>query len=84
MRLNLILFGILIIFSLTLVNSKHQYRNNYSQLDQENKKTFELRDEQTKLQIEESEKSSNDRIKEIATKKLGMFEPKKSSIRVIK
>ncbi|MBL6685341.1 MAG: cell division protein FtsL [Methylophilaceae bacterium] len=84
MRLNLILFGILIIFSLTLVNSEHQYRNNYSQLDQENKKTFELRDEQTKLQIEESEKSSNDRIKEIATKKLGMFEPKKSSIRVIK
>ena len=84
MRLNLILFGILIIFSLTLVNSEHQYRNNYSQLDQENKKTFELRNEQTKLQIEESEKSSNDRIKEIATKKLGMFEPKKSSIRVIK
>jgi len=84
MRLNLILFGILIIFSLTLVHSEHQYRNNYSQLDQENKKTFELRDEQTKLQIEESEKSSNDRIKEIATKKLGMFEPKKSSIRVIK
>ena len=84
MRLNLILFGILIIFSLTLVNSEHQYRNNYSQLDQENKKTFELRDEQTKLQIEESEKSSNDRIKEIATKKLGMFEPKKSSIRAIK
>ena len=84
MRLNLILFGILIIFSLTLVNSEHQYRNNYSQLDQENKKTFELRDEQTKLQIEESEKSSNDRIKEIATKKLGMFDPKKSSIRVIK
>lgn len=84
MRLNLILFGILIIFSLTLVNSEHQYRNNYSQLDQETKKTFELRDEQTKLQIEESEKSSNDRIKEIATKKLGMFEPKKSSIRVIK
>lgn len=84
MRLNLILFGILIIFSLTLVNSEHQYRNNYSQLDQENKKTFELRDEQTKLQIEESEKSSNDRIKEIASKKLGMFEPKKSSIRVIK
>lgn len=69
---------------MTLVNSEHQYRNNYSQLDQENKKTFELRDEQTKLQIEESEKSSNDRIKEIATKKLGMFEPKKSSIRVIK
>ena len=37
MRLNLILFSLLIIFALALVNSKHQYRNNYSQLDEENK-----------------------------------------------
>ncbi len=74
----------LIIFALTLVNSEHQYRNNYSQLDRENKLTFELRDEQTKLQIEESEKSGNDRINEIATKKLGMYVPKKLDKRILK
>lgn len=84
MRLNLILFSMLIIFALTLVNAEHQYRNNYSQLDRENKLTFELRDEQTKLQIEESEKSGNDRINEIATKKLGMYVPKKLDKRILK
>jgi len=31
----------LIIFALTLVNAEHQYRNNYSQLDRENKLTYE-------------------------------------------
>ena len=74
----------LIIFALTLVNAEHKYRNNYSQLDRENKLTFELRDEQTKLQIEESEKSGNDRINEIATKKLGMYAPKKLDKRILK
>lgn len=84
MRLNLILFSLLIIFALALVNSKHQYRNNYSQLDEENKLTFKLRDEQTKLQIEESEKSGNDRISQLAKKKLGMHIPKKSEKRILR
>jgi cell division protein FtsL len=75
MRLNLILFFALIIFSLATVNSEHQYRKKYSKLDIENKKTLELRDEKTKLQLEESDKSGNERIEQIAKKKLRMHNP---------
>ena len=44
MRLNLILFLVLIIFALATINSEHQYRRNYSKLDMENKKTMELKE----------------------------------------
>ena len=56
MRLNLILFVVLIVFALATINYEHQYRRNYSKLDMEKKKTMELKDEQTKLQLEESDK----------------------------
>ena len=69
MRLNLILFLVLIIFALATVNSEHKYRKKYSKLDVENKNTLELRDETTKLQLEESDKSGNERIEQIAKKK---------------
>jgi len=76
MKLNLILFIVLIIFAIATINSEHQYRRNYSKLDLENKKTLELRDEQTKLQLEESDKSGTERIENIAKKKLKMRIPK--------
>ena len=66
MRLNLILFIVLIIFAIATINSEHQYRRNYSKLDLENKKTLELRDEQTKLQLEESDKSGTERIETVS------------------
>ena len=75
MRLNLILFLVLIIFALATVNSEHQYRKKYSKLDVENKNTLELRDETTILQLEESDKSGNERIEQIAKKKLNMRNP---------
>ena len=52
-----------------------QYRKKYSKLDVENKNTLELRDETTKLQLEESDKSGNERIEQIAKKKLNMRNP---------
>ena len=75
MRLNLILFLVLIIFTLATINSEHQYRRNYSKLDMENKKTMELKDEQTKLQLEVSDKSGVERIENIARNKLKMYIP---------
>ena len=75
MRLNLILFLVLIIFALATINSEHQYRRNYSKLDMEKKKTMELRDEQTKLQLEVSDKSGVERIENIARNKLKMYIP---------
>ena len=58
MRLNLILFIVLIVFALATINAEHQYRVNYSKLDIENKRTLELKEEKTKLQLEESDKSA--------------------------
>ena len=84
MRLNLILYVVLIFFAIATVNSEHQYRNNYSRLDIEKKTTSELRDEKTKLEVEESDKSGNQRIQTIASEKLKMYVPNKKQVKVIK
>ena len=84
MRLNLILYFVLIFFAIATVNSEHQYRNNYSRLDIEKKTTSELRDEKTKLEVEESDKSGNQRIQTIASEKLKMYTPNKKEIKVIR
>ena len=75
MRLNLILFVVIIIFALATINSEHQYRRNFSKLNMEDKKTLDLRDKQTKLQLEESDKSGIERIENIAKNKLKMYIP---------
>jgi len=84
MRLNLILYVVLIFFAIATVNSEHQYRNNYSRLDIEKKTTSELRDEKTKLEVEESDKSGNLRIQTIASEKLRMYAPNKKEVKVIR
>ena len=84
MRLNLTLYILLIFFAMATVNSEHQYRNNFSRLDIEKKTTSELRDEKTKLEVEESDKSGNQRIQTIASEKLRMYAPNKKEIKVIR
>jgi len=84
MRLNLILYIVLIFFAIATVNSEHQYRNNYSRLDIEKKTTSELRDKKTKLEIEESDKSGNQRIQTIASEKLKMYTPNKKEVKVVR
>ena len=74
MRLNLILFIVLIVFALATINAEHQYRVNYSKLDIENKRTLELKEEKTKLQLEESDKSGIERVEGISKNKLKMYE----------
>ena len=66
------------------VNSEHQYRNNFSQLDVEKKTMLELKDEKTKLEVEESDKSGNQRIQTIALEKLKMYTPNKKERKVIR
>ena len=83
MKLNLILFCILIIFALAKVSAQHQYRQSYLLLEQEKRLTVEIKDEKTKLQIEESSKSGNARIKKVSKKQLGMELPNKFQKRVI-
>ena len=83
MKLNLILFAVLIICALTTVNFKHLTRSNFETLDEENKKTLELKDEQTMLRIEESSESRTEIIEKTAKQKLNMHIPTKKEKKVI-
>lgn len=83
MNLNFILFILLIFFALAKINFQHQYRTLHSKLEIENQITLELKDEKIKLQIEESNKSANGRIQEIAKNQLGMRVPKKNQKKII-
>jgi len=83
MKLNLILFVVLIIFALTTVNFKHQTKNNYAKLNEENKKTLDLKDQQTMLRIEESSESRIEIIEKTAKHKLNMHIPNKKERKVI-
>ncbi|MDA9211107.1 cell division protein FtsL [Methylophilaceae bacterium] len=83
MKLNLILFAVLIICALTTVNFKHLTRSNFATLDEENKKTLDLKDQQTMLRIEESSESRIEIIEQTAKHKLNMHIPKKTEKKVI-
>ena len=73
MKLNLILFVILIICALTTINFKHLTRNNFAELDEQSKRTLDLKDQQTMLRIEESSASRIEIIEKVPTKKNFIF-----------
>ena len=83
MKLNLILFIVLIICALTTVNFKHLTRNSFAELDEENKNTLALKDQQTMLRIEESSESRIEIIEKIARHKLNMYIPSKKEKKVV-
>jgi len=83
MKLNLILFVVLIICALTTVNFKHLTRNSFAELDKESKKTLDLKDQQTMLRIEESSESRIEIIEKIARHKLNMYIPSKKEKKVV-
>ena len=83
MKLNLILFFVLIICALTTVNFNHLSRANFATLDEENKKTLELKDQQTMLRIEESSESRIEIIEKAAKHKLNMSIPSSKEKKVI-
>ena len=80
MKLNILLFIVLIVFCLLKVNTEHLYRKNFSILDYEQKKEIELKEEKTKLELENTDQSGNNRIEEFAKKKLEMVEPNQNNI----
>jgi len=83
MKLNLILFIVLIICALTTVNFKHLTRNSFAELDEENKNTLALKDKQTMLRIEESSESRIEIIEKISKHKLNMHIPSKKEKKII-
>ena len=84
MKLNLILFSLLIVFALVKINAHHLYRVNHHALEIEKRNTIDLKDEQNQLLIQESSKSGNGRISEYAKSKLKMNPPEKKQKRIIK
>ena len=80
MKLNILLFIVLIVFCLLKVNTEHLYRKNFSILDSEQKREIELKEEKTKLELENTDQSGNNRIEEFAKKKLEMVEPNQNNI----
>jgi|TARA_B100000795_G_scaffold129619_1_gene96637 cell division protein FtsL len=83
MKLNLILFVILIICALTTINFKHLTRNNFAELDEQSKRTLDLKDQQTMLRIEESSASRIEIIEKTAKHKLNMHIPNTKEKKVI-
>ncbi|MEK9771039.1 MAG: cell division protein FtsL [Nitrosomonadales bacterium] len=84
MKLNLILFLVLIIFALLKVNSEHVYRKSFNSLDDEKKAEIELREEKNKLDLEMSDQSGDIRVEDFAKSKLNMIEPDSKKIKTIK
>ena len=82
-RINLILFGILVVCGLMLVTSQHQARKLYVELQKEQELTKQLDIEWGQLQLEQSTWATHARIEKIAARNLGMRMPPASRIQLV-
>lgn len=82
-RLNLILFAVLIICSLGLVSSQHQARKLFNSLEEENERTRQLEVEHGQLQLEQSTWAMHTRIEKIATQTLRMRAPDARRVQLV-
>jgi cell division protein FtsL len=82
-KLNLILFGALVVCALMLVTSQHQARKLYVALQKEQELAKQLDVEWGQLQLEQSTWAMHARIEKIASRNLGMRMPPRSRIQVV-
>ena len=82
-KLNLILFFVLIMVSLSIVTSQHKARKLYFELEQQQDLSKKYETEFGQLQLEQSTWAMHSRIEELATKKLQMQVPDAKRIQVI-
>ena len=82
-KLNLILFFVLIMVSLSIVTSQHKARKLYFELEQQQDLTKKYETEFGQLQLEQSTWAMHSRIEELAAKKLNMQVPDAKRIQVI-
>lgn len=83
MRLNLVLFAILIVCSLGVVTSQHKARKLFVELQGEKDEAKKLDVEWGQLQLEQSTWATSSRIERIAGSDLHMKVPGPSRIRTI-
>ena len=82
-RLNLILFAILVACALALVTAQHKSRKLYVELQKEQELAKRLEVEWGQLQLEQRTWAMHGRVEKIATEKLDMRVPSSSRIRVV-
>lgn len=82
-RLNLTLFFVLILVSLSIVTSQHKARKLYFELEQQQELTKKYDTEYGQLQLEQSTWAMHSRVEELAAKKLNMQVPDAKRIQVI-
>lgn len=82
-RINLILFGTLILVAIGVVTAQHKARKLYFELEQQEQlaKTYET--EYGQLQLEQSTWAMHSRLEDYAQQKLGMQVPDTKRIQVI-
>ena len=82
-KVNLILFGILVVCGLMLVTSQHQARKLYVELQKEQELSKDLEVEWGQLQLEQSTWAMHARVEKIAARDLAMRVPAPSRIQVV-
>jgi cell division protein FtsL len=82
-RINLILFGVLMLTALGVITAQHKARKLYFELEQQEELTSSYQTEYGQLQLEQSTWAMHSRLEEYAQDKLGMQVPDMKHIQVI-
>ena len=79
-KVNFILFFVILLMALAKINSQHQSRKLYFELDQQKEIGQKLNSEYSQLQVEQSTWAMHGRIEEVAKKTLKMKTPEPKKI----
>lgn len=82
-KMNLILFGLLMLVALGVITSQHKARKLYFELEQQEDLARDYQTEYGQLQLEQSTWAMHSRLEDFAQQKLGMQVPDVKRIQVI-
>jgi len=83
MRLNALLFAVLLLCALAVVTSQNEARRLFAALQDEQDRSRELEIQFGQLQLEQSTWAMQSRVEQIASRKLGMRVPDADRVRVV-
>lgn len=83
MRINAVLFAVLLLCALAVVTSQNEARRLFAALQDEQDRSRELEIQFGQLQLEQSTWAMQSRIEQVASKKLGMRVPDADRVRVV-
>ena len=82
-RLNALLFAVLLLCGLAVVTSQNEARRLFAALQDEQDRSRELEIQFGQLQLEQSTWAMQSRIEQVASRKLGMRVPAADRVRVV-